>query len=84
MEWLLRIAEVGLVLLLFTDASRTDLRVLKNIRNLPARLLSTGMLLTLLLGALGALVIFPHLSVWEAGILAAILAPTDADWGKSS
>ena len=30
-EIFLRVAEVGLVLLLFTDASRTDLRVLKDI-----------------------------------------------------
>ena len=82
LELLLQIAEVGLVLLLFTDASRTDLRVLKNIRNLPVRLLSTGMLLTILLGALGALAIFPKLSLWEAGILAAILAPTDAGLGQ--
>ena len=78
----LHVAEVGLVLLLFTDASRTDLRVLQNIRALPARLLSTGMLLTLLLGALGALIIFRKLSIWEAGILAAILAPTDAGLGQ--
>jgi NhaP-type Na+/H+ or K+/H+ antiporter len=68
LELLLQVAEVGLVLLLFTDASRTDLQVLKNIRNLPVRLLSTGMLLTILLGALGALAIFPKLSLWEAGI----------------
>ncbi len=79
---LLRVAEVGLVLLLFTDASRTDLNILKRIRNLPARLLSTGMLLTILLGGLGALAIFRQLSVWEAGILAAILAPTDAGLGQ--
>jgi NhaP-type Na+/H+ or K+/H+ antiporter len=77
-----RMAEVGLVLLLFTDASRTDLLVLKNIRNLPARLLGPGMLLTLLFGLLGALVVFRHLSIWEAGILAAILAPTDAGLGQ--
>lgn len=82
-EVFLRLAEVGLVLLLFTDASRTDLRVLRNIRNLPARLLSTGMLLTLLLGALAALVVFRQLSIWEAGILAAILAPTDAGLGQT-
>ena len=78
----LHLAEVGLVLLLFTDANRTDLGVLKNIRNLPARLLSTGMLLTLLLGGLCALVVFRQLSIWEAGILAAILAPTDAGLGQ--
>lgn len=81
-EVFLHAAEVGLVLLLFTDASRTDLQVLKNIRNLPVRLLSTGMLLTILLGAVGAKLIFPELSIWEAGILAAILAPTDAGLGQ--
>jgi sodium/hydrogen antiporter len=81
-EVFLQLAELGLVLLLFTDASRTDLKVLKNIRNLPTRLLSTGMLLTILLGTLGALVVFRHLSIWEAGILAAILAPTDAGLGQ--
>jgi NhaP-type Na+/H+ or K+/H+ antiporter len=78
----LPIAELGLVLLLFADASRTDLRVLRNIRNLPGRLLSTGMLLTILLGALAALVIFRKLSLWEAGILSAVLAPTDAGLGQ--
>lgn len=34
----LQIAEVGLVLLLFTDASHTDLHVLKNGRSLPMRI----------------------------------------------
>jgi sodium/hydrogen antiporter len=77
-----RVAEVGLVLLLFTDASRTDFQVLNSIRNLPARLLSIGMLLTILLGALAALALFPKLSIWEAGILGAILAPTDAGLGQ--
>src|SRR5271166_2616072 len=78
----LGIAEVGLVMLLFTDASRTDLNVLRSIRNLPARLLSTGMLLTILLGAICARLVFPHLSLWEAAILGAILAPTDAGLGQ--
>ena len=78
----LRLAEIGLVLLLFTDASRTDLGVLRSIRNLPTRLLSAGMLLTLLLGTLAALVVFRHLTIWEAGILAAVLAPTDAGLGQ--
>jgi NhaP-type Na+/H+ or K+/H+ antiporter len=78
----LTLAEIGLVLLLFTDASRTDLRILRNIRELPARLLSVGMLLTILLGALAAKLVFPQLSIWEAGILSAILAPTDAGLGQ--
>jgi NhaP-type Na+/H+ or K+/H+ antiporter len=79
--WLI-VAEGGLVLLLFTDASRTNLRLLNSIRSLPARLLSVGMLLTILFGALGARAVFPQLSLWEAGILAAILAPTDAGLGQ--
>ena len=78
----LHVAEVGLVMLLFTDASRTDLNVLRSIRNLPARLLSIGMLLTIFLGAAVARLVFPHLSIWEAGILSAILAPTDAGLGQ--
>ena len=40
------------------------------------------MLSTLLLGALAALALFPTFSLWEAGILAAILAPTDAGLGQ--
>jgi len=78
----LSLAEIGLVLLLYTDASRTDLNVLRNIRNLPARLLSAGMLLTILLGTVAARLVLPGLSWWEAGILATILAPTDAGLGQ--
>jgi NhaP-type Na+/H+ or K+/H+ antiporter len=81
-ELFLRLAEIGLVLVLFTDASRTDLQLLRSIRTLPVRLLSTGMLLTILLGTLAALVVFRQLTIWEAGILAAILAPTDAGLGQ--
>jgi len=81
-EFWLHISEAGLVLLLFTDASRTDLQALNKIRNLPARLLSVGLLLTILLGGLCALVLFGQLSIWEAGILGAILAPTDAGLGQ--
>jgi len=77
-----RLAEVGLVLLLFTDASRTDLKILRSIQSLPTRLLSIGLVLTVLLGAVAARLVFPHLSLWEAGILGAILAPTDAGLGQ--
>jgi NhaP-type Na+/H+ or K+/H+ antiporter len=78
----LRVAELGLVLLLFTDASRTGLNVLAGTKDLPARLLSVGMLLTLGLGAIVGKLVFPSLSLWEAGILSAILAPTDAGLGQ--
>lgn len=78
----LLLAEVGLVLTLFSDATRINLKVLRANENLPIRLLSIGMLPTILLGALTAAFIFPELSLWEASILAAILAPTDADLGE--
>jgi sodium/hydrogen antiporter len=81
-NFFLHIAEIGLVLLLFTDASRTDYRMLNSFRALPTRLLSAGMLLTIILGAVLATVVFGHLTIWEAGILAAILAPTDAGLGQ--
>jgi sodium/hydrogen antiporter len=77
----LLIAELGLVMTLFTDAAHIDRGVLKGNRNLPVRLLSTGMLLTILLGVIGALVVIRGLSLWEASILAAVLAPTDAGLG---
>ncbi len=81
-HFILHLAEVGLVLLLFTDAGRTDLSLLWNIRALPARLLGIGLPLTLLLGAVAAYLVFPGLGLWEAAILAAILAPTDAGLGQ--
>jgi NhaP-type Na+/H+ or K+/H+ antiporter len=77
----LLIAEIGLVLTLFTDASRIGLASLSGNRNLPIRLLSIGMLLTIVLGLGAALLVFDGFSTWDAGILAAILAPTDAGLG---
>jgi len=79
----LPMAELGLVLLLFTDASRIDLKLLGSMGSLPARLLSVGMVLTIALGMAVALMVFGDLSIWEAGILAAILAPTDAGLGQA-
>ena len=81
-EDLLRLAEIGLVLLLFTDATHINLKTLRSRERLPLRLLSIGMLLTILLGAVAAHLVFPQLSLWETGILAAILAPTDAGLGQ--
>ncbi len=81
-ESLLKLAEIGLVMLLFTDATHIDFAKLRSRERLPLRLLSVGMLLTILLGAVAGQMVFPDLSLWEAGILAAILAPTDAGLGQ--
>lgn len=78
----LLLAEVGLVMTLFTDATQVNLKILRSNSYLPIRLLGIGMLLTILLGAVAALLIFDRISIWEAGILAAILAPTDAGLGQ--
>jgi len=40
------------------------------------------MLLTIFLGAVTARLVFPQLTIWEAGILSAVLAPTDAGLGQ--
>jgi NhaP-type Na+/H+ or K+/H+ antiporter len=78
----LLVAELGLVMTLFADASRISLGALRGHPNLPVRLLSMGMLLTIMLGALCAMIVLGGLSWWEAGVLAAILAPTDAGLGQ--
>jgi NhaP-type Na+/H+ or K+/H+ antiporter len=78
----LHLAEVGLMLLLFSAAARADLSVLWHIRDLPARLLAIGLPLTIAAGALAAWLMLPGLGLWEAAILAAILAPTDAGLGQ--
>lgn len=77
------IAELCLVMTLFTDASRIGLRTLQGRTSLPTRLLSVGMLLALLLGAACAKLVFGTLSWAEAGILGAILAPTGAGLGQA-
>lgn len=77
------IAELTLILVLFADASRIDLRALGQDHNLPARMLLIGLPLTVVAGAAIALQMFPAFSLWEAALLAALLAPTDAALGQS-
>ena len=78
----LLIAELTLALLLFTDASRIELRKLLKETVLPQRLLGIGMPLTILAGTLLAVLLFDGFSIWEAALLAVILAPTDASLGQ--
>lgn len=77
------LAELTLVLVLFTDASRIDLSCLWRERSLPTRLLGIGLPLTVALGAFTALLVFPGIEAGEALLLAAILAPTDAALGQA-
>lgn len=76
------IAELTLIMVLFTDASRINLKQLLREHRIPMRLLSFGLPLTMVLGTLVGLLLFPAWSVWEALVLAIILAPTDAALGQ--
>ena len=82
-EIVLIIAELALVLVLFTDASRMSIGALRGNAVLPARLLGIGMPLTILLGAVLALPLITELELWEAAVIAAVLAPTDAALGQA-
>ena len=77
------LAELTLVLVLFGDAARIDLRVLRKELGLPVRLLGIGMPLTIALGAMCAKLVFPQITWLEAAALGAILAPTDAALGQA-
>ncbi len=77
------LAELTLVLVLFTDASRIDLSCLRREGSLPMRLLGIGMPLTIGLGAAVAVLLFPSFGWAEALLLSAVLAPTDAALGQA-
>ena len=77
------LAEVTLVLVLFSDAARIDLALLRREHTLPVRMLSIGLPLTMGAGILVGALIFSDFSIWEIALLAAILAPTDAALGQS-
>lgn len=77
------IAEFTLVLVLFADAARIDVRMLWRYHSLPTRMLLIGLPLTILAGTLVAMAVFPGLPIFEAALLAAILAPTDAALGQA-
>ena len=77
------LAELTLIMILFEDASRINLSLLRKHYQIPARLLAIGMPLTIGLGAIIAVILFPNFSIWEACILAVILAPTDAALGQA-
>ena len=77
------LVEATLVLVLFTDAIRIDLRALRQESWVPIRLLGIGLPLSLVLGTLLALVLLSDLTFLEAALVAAVLAPTDAALGQA-
>jgi NhaP-type Na+/H+ or K+/H+ antiporter len=77
------LAEITLVLILFTDASTLKLKALKNEYKIPLRLLAIGLPLTMVLGLLIAIPMFPGTSLWMVAVMAFILSPTDAALGQA-
>jgi len=77
------LAEATLALVLFGDASRIDLRALRDEVSIPARLLGFGLPLTIAAGFGVGLVLLGALSWPEALLLAIVLAPTDAALGQA-
>jgi len=79
----LLVAEIALVIVLFSDASRSNLSELRSDGALSARLLAIGMPLTIMTGTAAAAVFLLGLEFWEAAVVAAVLAPTDAALGHA-
>ena len=75
------LAEATLTVVLFSDASRIDLKALRSALGIPARLLGIGLPLTIVAGFVAALAFLGDLAWPEALVLAIILAPTDAALG---
>jgi len=82
-EVLLLIGSIALVLVLFTDASRINISLFRVNAELPARLLIVGLPLTIAVGAVIAALLFTNLTIWQAAIIGAVLAPTDAGLGQA-
>jgi len=77
------LAELTLALVLFVEAADADLVELRRSFQIPTRLLTIGLPLTIVLGFALGLPIFPGLTLLEVALLATMLAPTDAALGKA-
>ena len=82
-ELLLLVGSIALVLVLFTDASRINISLFRVNAALPSRLLIIGLPLTIAVGAIIAALLFTNLTIWQAAIIGAVLAPTDAGLGQA-
>ncbi len=77
------LAEVTLVVVLFTDASRMHLGTVLAEHSIALRLLLVGMPLAMVIGWVSGLVLFPGLPLVTVALIAVMLAPTDAALGQS-
>jgi NhaP-type Na+/H+ or K+/H+ antiporter len=77
------LADLTLALVLFIDAANADLSTLRRHIKIPSRMLLIGLPGAILLGFGFAVLLFDGLSLFEAAILATMLAATDAALGKA-
>lgn len=72
------VIELTLAMILFSDAAKTKLSVLRHSYRYPLRLLLFGLPITFLFGTIIAIYLFPSFLLVQAALLAIILTPTDA------
>lgn len=77
------LAEITLVVVLYTDASRMHLGSVLRRHSLALRLLAVGMPLVMLGGGFVGVLLYPDLPLVTIALLAVALAPTDAALGQS-
>ena len=77
-----RVTELALVLLLFSDAARLDLVGLRHELGWPTRLLLIGLPLTMLAGVGVGVLVFPGMALASVVLLSTMLASTDAALGQ--
>ncbi len=77
------LANLTLALILFIDAANADMSILKRQFRIPSRMLLLGLPGVIALGFGLAVLMFDGLSLYEAAILATMLAATDAALGKA-
>ncbi|MEO1138900.1 MAG: cation:proton antiporter [Pseudomonadota bacterium] len=77
------LAEVTLVLVLFSDASRVRFQFLRRNFNIALRMLAAGLPLTVCLGTAVVFMINPASGLAMALLTAAVLTPTDAALGQT-
>ena len=77
------LAELTLILVLAADSSQISLSELRKMKAIPVRLLTLALPLIILMGTIIGYLIFPDIGWYQAALIAAILAPTDAALGAS-
>lgn len=77
------LVDLTLALILFIDAANADTSILRRQMKIPGRMLLIGFPGAIALGFGFALVLFDSITLFEAAILATMLAATDAALGKA-